>query len=222
MTFSSSYDLPKQIVEPQHSPAFREFFYHWFIDSWGLSRREVDLSFLGALTPEELEVAKDLLRRNLRLKQTHIIEGVAALNDTSAAPILRLMFDEEISLSWRLTIAGALWKLTSDARFIECLNRMKTSDDATLKQAHFHQILWIGDERALDILLDLLDDTDRFVRYLALSSLNNLEFNRRFLVSAAELPHQPDYFRRLRHDPALRALMTAQLRAQNHGSRPGG
>jgi hypothetical protein len=221
MTFSSSYDLPEQIFHQPHSPAFKKFLHHWFVDTWALSRGEIDLSFLGEFTPEETEIAKNLLRRNLGLRYTHIIEGVAALNDVSAAPILRSMLDEETNASRRLTIAGTLWKLTSDPIFIECLNRMRASDDAILKSAHFHQILWIGDDRAISFLIDLLDDADRFVRYLALSTLNRLEFNQRFLVPAEQLPRQPEDYRRRRHDSSFRQLMTAHLRASNARSKNG-
>ena len=221
MTFSSSYDLPEQIFKQPHPPAFKEFLHHWFVNTWGLSRGEVDLAFLNDLTPEEREIAKDLIRRNLGLKYTHIIEGVAALHDVSTAPILRSMVDEETNASRQLTIAGVLWKLTSDPIFIDCLSRMKASDDATLKQAHFHQILWIGDDRAISFLIDLLDDADRFVRFLALSTLNRLEFNRQFFVPAKQLPRQPDDYRRRRHDSSFRQLMTVHLRASNARSENG-
>ena len=65
---------------------------------------------------------------------------------------------------------------------------MKTGDSSTLKQAHFHQILWLRDERAIDLLLDMPDDKDHFVRFLALSKLNELEFGRRFWVPENKAP----------------------------------
>jgi hypothetical protein len=221
MTFSTSYELPEQIVERSHSAAFKQFLHHWFVDSMGLSRGEVDLTFLSELNPEELAIAQDLLRRNLGLRYTHIIEGAAALHDVSAAPMLRSMLDEETDVSRQLTIAGALWKLTSDPIFIECLNRMKVSDHATLKQAHLHQILWIGDDRAISFLIDMLDDADSFVRFLALSALNRLEFNRQYFVPAKQFPGQPDDYRRRRHDPSFLQLMIVHLRACNARSKNG-
>ena len=54
------------------------------------------------------------MRRNLKLRYTHIIEGTSALRDIGAVPILQAMLDEESDVSRRLTIAGALWKLSQD------------------------------------------------------------------------------------------------------------
>src|SRR4030042_4701533 len=103
-----NYDIPS-FVGRTPSRALSQFLYHWFENSWALTRHEVDLSFLSELTNDELEYARDLLRRNLRLRYTHIIEGVAALRDTSAVPTLRQMVNEETDLSWRLPIEGGLW-----------------------------------------------------------------------------------------------------------------
>lgn len=193
--FPEEYDIPDEIVNSNHSEAFSAFLYHWFEDSWNLTRHEVELDFLERLTVEESEYAKCLLRRNLHLKYTHIIGGLALLNDTSSVEELRRMFAEEEDASIRLTIAGSLWKLAKDPVFDESLYSMTEGGNAILKQAHFDQILWLSDHRSIEMLMNLLDDDDGFVRYLALSRLNMLEFERSFLLPEKEFPHQPEYYR---------------------------
>lgn len=214
MLFKIIYDIPEEILSRSQSPAFSQFLHYWFVDTIGLTRREVDLTFLRDLTEEEREIARDLLRRNLKLKYTHIIEGVASLNDMTAVPILHAMLAEEEDLSRRLTIAGTLWRLAKDPVFMDCLNRMKVSDRATLRAAHLDQVLWLDDERAIDFLIDLLDDSDSFVRFLALSTLNRIEFERGFL-SKKELPRTPEDYRSRRDDPAFQTLMVNHLQAHN-------
>lgn len=213
-------DIPDEILNRQRSPAFTCFLQHWFVDSRPLSRGEVSLDFLRDLKPDELDLARSLLRQNLGLKYVHVIEGVATLNDVDSIPILREMMKSETDLSRQLTIAGALWKLAKDPIFVECLHRMKAARNARIKTVHIRQILWLNDERALDLLIDLLDDGDKFVGVFALQILNELEFERRFFVPPQQLPSQPDDYRARRTIPAFRSLMTAHLLASNRSSKP--
>jgi HEAT repeat protein len=208
--FGDRYEIPEEVVRRPYSPAFAQFLHHWFVDSFGLSRGEVDLAFLNDLTPEEIEVARELLRRNLKLKYTHIIKGVAAVRDLRSLPLLRTMLSEEPDLGRRLTIAGTLWKLARDPLFIECLDFMKESENAHLKQAHIHQILWLENDWAIDLLIDLLDDKDKLVRSMALKMLNSLEFDRS-MVGDSELPRQASDYRLRRHEQAFRELMVRHI-----------
>ncbi len=210
--FDEEYDIPDELIRG-HSPEFDRFLHHWFEDSTRLIRGERDLGFLDELTPKEREAAGQLLRRNLKLKYTHIIEGFAAIRDVSAVPLLRQMLALEKDLSRRLTIAGVLWKLCKDNAFVECLKELKACRNAILKQAHFHQILWLGDEQAIDFLIELLDDPD--VHSWALMELNDLEFGERFFVPPDELPCQSNAYRKRRYDPKFLALMVDQLRERN-------
>ena len=122
------------------------------------------------------------------------------------------MLDGEANLSRRLTIAGSLWRLTDDDVFAATLIQMQRCDNAILKQAHFEQILWLKDERALSIYYDLIDDSDSFVRFLALTQLNEIELGRRFLVPESDLPHQLDYYRSRQDDASFRATMIERLK----------
>jgi hypothetical protein len=198
------------------------------------------LTFLDDLTTEERELAREIVRRNLKLKYTHIIQGVSALHDISAVPKLRAMFNEESDESRRLTIAGALWKLVKDPVFIECLERAKANGSL----GYFEQImvLWLDDARAIDILIDVLPQRDReaapwrLLKWLAfrpvlrpllirahiahahgnqegsftLSLLNQIELGRQ-IAANREMWRLPSDYRRPRHEVAFRELMTAAV-----------
>src|SRR5208283_3933184 len=154
------YDVPEEIAQGPHSPAFGQFLRNWFGDTSLVTHGELDFTFLNDLTPQELATARELIRRNLKLRHAHIIEGASALHDVDAVPILREMLDHETSDDWRATIAGALWKLARDPAFIECMDRVKSST-GTLVTAHMNKILWLADGRAIDWLIDLLPEEDR-------------------------------------------------------------
>jgi hypothetical protein len=189
------YDIPRALKRKclRGSEAIRLFYHHFFIDSYGLTRGEVDLCFLNKLTSDELSVARQLVRLNLHLRYTHIIEATAELRDIDAIPALREMYDTETDLSRRLTIAGSLWKLTRDQCFIECINELVACKSNTMKEAHIDQILWLGDTRSIYFLVQLLDDPGQFVRSLALSRLNEIEHGEFFL--GKPLPTAADEYR---------------------------
>lgn len=215
MKLQDTFDVPEEVARGRHSPPFAQFLHNWFGDTDALTHGDLDLTFLNDLTPEELELARDLIRRNLKLRQTHIVEGTSALHDVGAVPILRAVLDEEPEESRRLTIAGALWKLTKDPIFIDCLNRAKASSGPLLIGNHLLQVLWLGDERAVDFLIDLLDHKDRRVRTQALGLLNELELGRRMGIPAARMPRQPEDYRTRRNDTAFRDLMVGAVRKWN-------
>ena len=96
---------------------------------------------------------------------------------------------------------------------------MKSGQSSIAKAAHFHQITWLDDKRAINIFFDLLRDPDSFVRFLALKTLNELEFDERFMVPAKALPRSAPYFEARREDKALRELLLTNLRKQNEAIR---
>ena len=143
MKLRDSFDIPEEVSRGPHSPAFGKFLFNWFGDTGPLTLGELDISFLNDLTPEELTCARQMIRRNLSLRYVHIILGVWALRDIEAAPALRAMIADEPNDSRRLTIAGALWKLTNDPVFPELLDAAKASGNPDLLTAHLNQVLWL-------------------------------------------------------------------------------
>jgi hypothetical protein len=216
-----SYDIPEAVAAGPHSPAFGKFLWNWFGDPMALSRGELDLTFLKDLTPAELALARELIRRNLHVRHTNIFQGVEALGDVEAAPILRKILDQETDLGWRLTIAGALWKLNRDPVFVECLEHAKAAKPSMFQYVHLARVLWLDDERAVDFLIDLLDQPDWGGRSMVLSLLNALELGKRLPMSADKMPHQPADYRKLRNDPAFRAHMVAAIHSRNAASKNG-
>lgn len=244
MRLSDSYDVPVEVARGPHSPAFAKFLSSWFGDTYALTRGELDLTFLEDLTAEERELAREMVRLNLELKYTHIIEGVSALHDVAAAPILRAMFNEESDESRRLTIAGVLWKLVKDPIFIECLERAKSS--GSLGYFNLLMVLWLDDARAIDFLIDVLPQEDResapwrLLRWLtfrlplrpilarvyiahahhneagffALSLLNQLESGRQILADR-KMWRLPSDYRMRRREADFRESMTAAIHKWN-------
>ena len=206
-----SYDIPynAQPKDGLHSTAYRKFYENFFVDATGLIRHEVDLDFINALTRPEIELAKDLIRRNLKLQYVHIIEGVAALQDHELVPQLREMFTQERDLSRKLTIAGTLWKLEKDPIFPECLGEMTKSDNDSLKVAHIHQTAWLGDERTIYFLIDIFQGGYGLARHLAISMLNEIEDKRSYLGS--DLPHPEKHYLALKEDKVFMEKMVKNL-----------
>ena len=221
MRLREKYDIPRAVAEGHHSVAFSTFLWNWFGDTRALTHGELDITFLSELTPEELSLARELIRRNLGLKLNHIIEGVSALHDVDAAPSLRRMLDEEPDISRRLTIAGTLWKLNRDPVFLACLEEARSTCVTTFASPHLWQVLWLNEERAVDFLVDLLDARDWGVQSLTLGLLNELEFGRRMGIPPAKMPHQPAHYRQLRFDAGFRAQMVEAIRKRNAASRNG-
>ena len=195
------------------STVFREFFRHFFVDALGLSRGEVDLAFLKQLRPDETELAQRLVRANLHLGYTHLIDGIAELGDRGAVAQLRAMLNAERDLSRKLVLGRALWRLERDPVFPALLEDMLRADSSTLKEAHLDDVLLLGDERSLDLLSRLLDDPGDVVRSITLSRLNGLEFRQHFLVAADDLPHDAAYYKARRRDPAFVAMLLRHLQS---------
>lgn len=64
---------------------------------------------------------------------------------------------------------------------------------------------------ALDMLIDLLDDSDAFVRHLELSRLNEFEFEGKLIIRSADLPRQSGDYQTRRSDGRFREMMVDHL-----------
>lgn len=209
------YDIPRPLKRKcQSGSAELRAFYNLFFVNWlGVVRGEVNLDFLNQLSPNELAIARELVRRNLGKGSLHLVKGAAALKDVDALPILRTLFNNHTDLSRRLTIAGSLWKLDRDPRFLECIEQMIASDSNTLKEVHIDKVLWIGDERSINYLILLLDDGGKFVRSLALRFLNLIERGRR--SSSADPQTSASDYKMLQSDPDFIGRMVTRLQQWN-------
>jgi len=186
----ASFDIPDEVSRGPHSPAFGKFLWSWFGDTGPLTHGELDITFLNELTQVELDCAREMIRRNLKLRYVHIIDGVSALRDIDSAPVLRTMIADESDDSRRLTMAGTLWKLTKDPVFPELLERAKRSGNPGLISAHLLQVLWLDDERSFDFLMELLPEQD--VEPLIWRVLKRLAFRMPFrpLLARPYLAHK--------------------------------
>lgn len=204
------FDIPRPLKRRcnEGSDALRAFYRGVFV-TFGMTRGEVDFSCVSDLRPGEIDVARELVRRNLDRGYTHLIEAAAALGDQDSVPILRALLGKHPGLSWRLTISGSLWRLGRDPVFLDCIAEMVESESTPLKEVHLDQVLWIGDERAIRYLIRLLDDPGRFVRYLALSRLNELEHSRSF--AGVTLPTTATEYKARMNDQHFIETMTAHL-----------
>ena len=54
------------------SQAFKDFYQNHFVNAYGLSRNEVDTYFFDSMSENENEIAKRLIRQNLKLRQSHL------------------------------------------------------------------------------------------------------------------------------------------------------
>ncbi|MCX6545913.1 MAG: hypothetical protein NTV05_16060 [Acidobacteria bacterium] len=192
------YEYPPGMIDVQRSPAFEAFCHYYVHDSFGLSRREVDLGFLRALTADEVGLARSFLRANLHTRHVHIVKGVADLEDRTCVPLLRGMLGDEQDASRRLVIAGSLWRLDRDQIFVDLLEDMLRSSQCWLIKAHQGEILWVADYRAIDLMIQTLTVSCR--------------------VASAAIPHGPlvgsahDRLQDTVRDEALRTLCAIEDR----------
>ena len=221
MRLRDFYQIPAGLAEGPHSPTFERFLRYWFADLGPIGNNELDVTFLSDLTPDEVSLARLLIRLNLPLKHTHIIMTAGLLRDPEAIPILKRMLEAEPDLGWRLEIAGALWRINRDPVYIDVLEEAKSVKPEIFQWVTLTRVLWLEDERAVDFLIDLLAQKDRMGKAEVLQKLNELELGQRFVMPPNEMPHQPDYYRKVRNDPAFRAHMVAAMRKRNAESKNG-
>jgi len=156
------------------STAFKEFYSSHFKDTWGLTRGDIDTYFYTAMTIEEKEIAKKLVRQNLNLGYTHLFKASGDLHDDKALPILYEHLQNYKDLSRKLTIGQAIWKINNDDLYQELLRELLNHSSHFTKEAHFQQVTDLKNQESIEMLLAYLNDNADFVRDLALSKLNYL------------------------------------------------
>jgi hypothetical protein len=189
------------------SKAFKDFYSNHFENTWGLTRGEVDTYFYSAMTKDENEIAKRLVRYNLKLRYTHLFKASGDLHDNEALPILYEHLQDSKDLSRQLTIGQAIWKINGDGLYRELLRKLQGHPDHFTKEAHFEQVTDLKNQESIEMLLAYLNDSADFVRYLALSKLNYL------LTGTGSFENQfdKDYFLTRQKDELFRTKLLISL-----------
>ena len=159
------------------------------------------------MTDEEKTLAKRLVRNNLKLRQVHLFQAAGELKDEQALPVLYEQLKSNSDLSWLLIIGQAIWKINGDKIYIELLRKLQNHPSGTMKAAHFEQVTDLKNEESIEMLMNYLDDSDSFVRHLALSELNYL------LTGQHSLEHKFDskYFIALQKDDPFKNKLLLSL-----------
>ncbi|UAB75637.1 HEAT repeat domain-containing protein [Mesoflavibacter sp. SCSIO 43206] len=156
------------------SKAFKDFYKNHFINAYGLSRNEVDTYFFNSMSENEKEIAKRLIRQNLKLRQSHLFKAAGILKDKQALPILYDQLNTNTNLSWLLVIGQAIWRINGDDIYPKLLSQLKEHSSDTMREAHFDQIVDLKNKESIEMLFSYLSDKSRLVQYMAISKLNFL------------------------------------------------
>ena len=156
------------------SKAFKDFYQNHFINAYGLSRNEVDTYFFDSMSENDKEIAKRLIRQNLRLRQSHLFKAAGILKDKEALPILYDQLNTNTDLSWLLVIGQAIWRINGDDIYSKLLRQLKEHSSDTMREAHFDQIVDLKNKESIEMLFSYLSDKSRLVQSMAISKLNFL------------------------------------------------
>lgn len=190
------------------SIAFKDFYKNHFIDAYGLTRGDVDTYFFNAMTVDEKEIAKRLIRQNLNLRQAHLFRASGLLQDIEALPILYEQFQSNTDLSWLMTIGQAIWKLNGDDLYLKLLRQLKIHPSDTMREAHFDQVTDLKNEESIEMLFDYLNDKSELVKSMAKSKLNYILAGQ----YEQEQKFDSDYFLSKRNDKEFKKELVEKLK----------
>jgi|SRR5690606_2171235 len=193
------------------SKAFQDFFHNHFVDSYGLAREEVDLYFFNAMTKNEKEIAKHLIRQNLNLRQAQLFRASGLMLDEQALPILYNQFHSNSDLSWLLTIGQAIWRINKDIMYADLIEKLKYHPDENMKVAHFSQITDLKNEQSIDTLYHFLKDKSDLVQIFAVRRLSQI-LERKYLY---EPKFKKEYFLSRLDDNDLKNTLVQNLKLEN-------
>ncbi|WP_452227611.1 MULTISPECIES: hypothetical protein [unclassified Lacinutrix] len=157
------------------SKEFKDFYYNHFVEPYGLSRNEVDTSFFKKMSTNELEISKDLIRKNLHLKYSHLFKASGELKDEKALPILYKFLNIETDLSWKLTIGRAIWRINNDNLYEKLLMNLATSKEENLKYIHFEQVYDLGEKKKVQFLKLMVGNDETLSERRATEILNRIK-----------------------------------------------
>ena len=110
------------------SKTFKDFYQNHFVNAYGLSRNEVDIYFFDSMSENEKEIAKRLIRQNLKLRQSHLFKAAGILKDEEALPILYNQLKNNTDLSWLLVIGQAIWRINGDEIYSKLFTPIRKSE----------------------------------------------------------------------------------------------
>jgi hypothetical protein len=212
--------MPEPVDLDRASPAFRKFYHLHFVDWIPILRGDEDWGFARALTPDELALARRLVRANLHLNPLYG-DSAAVLNDREAIPVLHELLGRAGDISQRIAIARPLWILERSPAYSSLIDELVHGKDSVLKDRHIFDILLIADERALNHLFTMATDPVESVRDLALFHLTSLTgaWKGRFWNSHSRQAQDLSYFAARRHKWLFRWRVLRELRKW-HDTRP--
>tara|TARA_R110002073_G_scaffold333356_1_gene520729 strand:- start:742 stop:1443 length:702 start_codon:yes stop_codon:yes gene_type:complete len=196
------------------SQAFKDFYQNHFVNAYGLSRNEVDTYFFDSMSENENEIAKRLIRQNLKLRQSHLFKAAGILKDEEALPILYDQLNNNTDLSWLLVIGQAIWRINGDDIYLKLLRRLKEHSSDTMREAHFEQIVDLNNKESIEMLFTYLNDKSRLVQSMALSKLNFLSAGKH----EQKQRYDKDYFLTKKTDEKFKNDLLENLRKINKAS----
>ena len=122
----------------------------------------------------EKQIAKRLIRQNLKLRQSHLFKAAGILKDEEALPILYDQLNANTDLSWLLVIGQAIWKINGDEIYSKLLRQLKKHSSDTMREAHFEQIVDLKNKESIEMLFSYLNDESRLIQSMTLSKLTFL------------------------------------------------
>jgi hypothetical protein len=205
---SNEYSIDIDPNSNSFSTAFKDFYENHFIDAYGMTRGDVDTYFFNAMTADEKEIAKRIIRQNLNLRQAHLFRASGLLQDNEALPILYEQLKNNTDLSWLLTIGQAIWKLNGDELYPKLLRQLKIHPSDTVREAHFHQVTDLKNEESIDMLFDYLKDKSELLKSMAKSKLNYILAGQYEEVQKFD----SDYFLSKRNDTEFKRELVEKLK----------
>ena len=169
---ATGYNIDIDLNSSDYSTAFNDFYSAHFINSFALTRGDIDTSFFNEMTNAEKEIGKRLIRQNLKLRQTHLFTAAGQLKDSEALPILYEQLNNNPDFSWQMTIGQAIWRINGDPLYPKLLKHLKDHPSDTTREAHFDQVLDLKDEQSIETYFDYFNDKSGIIKSMTLSKFN--------------------------------------------------
>lgn len=177
MHFATS--LRKEIHNP--SQEFTAFMTQYFDDSRYYMRGDNDPDLPGKLKGREKEIAKQLVLNNIDgddERILHLLVAAKKLGIKEALPKIKAIYARAKKPYMRMYLGGVLarvWgcRIPYD-ELLNALLEVKSGDGTYHKANALNRVTDLKKEDALSYCLDLVNDSDNHVRYLALKKLQEL------------------------------------------------